>query len=117
MNPTDYGCTIVTIEDEPQIAPQWDSAENMLEMNLIRKSHLRKCGCTKGCRNRLCSCVKNGDACSNLCTCIGCVNKPGNSQDIEEQAEEEVELDDEDDNEEEENDYVTEDLRLSLIHI
>ena len=77
MNSDDYGWKVETINGESQIVPRWDSDASVEEINMIRKSYLQKCGCKKGCRNRLCSCVKNKACCSCLCTCIGCVNKSG----------------------------------------
>ena len=63
-------------------------------------------------------CVIHGDACSNLCTCVGCVNKPGelageknlqDIDDIEEEAEEDAEQESED---EEDDENVNEDLGI-----
>ncbi len=72
----EYGWMVVVIDGEKQIVPRWDSDQSKEEINLIRKAYLRKCGCTKRCRNKKCSCVKNAPDgfCNNLCTCIGCVN-------------------------------------------
>ena len=69
----DYGWRVEVINGESQIVPRWDSDASMEEIDMIRKSCLRKCGCVKGCRNRQCSCHKNGRFCCSLCTCIGCV--------------------------------------------
>ena len=40
---------------------------------------VKKCGCTSGCRNRICRCVADGLACSCGGTCETCEN-PKNSE-------------------------------------
>ena len=99
---------IVIIDKKTQIVPRWDSDESMEEINLVRKSYLQKCGCTKGCRKRQCSCVKNSQNgfCSSLCTCIGCVNKP------EEESEENLEIEDFGDDLEDQDDDEDEDVNF-----
>ena len=74
ISPVDYGWMIIEIDGEKQIVPHWDSDKSKEEINFIRKSFLRKCSCTKGCKNKKCSCVKANGVCSNLCTCINCDN-------------------------------------------
>lgn len=39
----------------------------------------QKCTCTTGCKNRRCSCFKNGRGCSSRCRCDSCCNKIQNS--------------------------------------
>ena len=65
---------VLEIDGKQHIVPRWDTEENQNEINIIRKTFLKKCSCTKGCHNKKCSCVKVESVCSNLCTCIGCAN-------------------------------------------
>ena len=111
MSPDDYGWKVETINGESQIVPRWDSDASIEEINMIRKSFLLMCGCKTGCQSaRYCKCFKNDRFCSNLCGCIGCLNKSGES--VTEQTDtenlspiddDEDESGDEDENHEEEN--------------
>ena len=53
---------------------------------------VKKCGCTSGCRSRICRCVTVGLACSDKCSCVDTCDSPKNSENNE-AAEDEV-LDD-----------------------
>ena len=80
MNPDDYGWRVEIINGESKIVPRWDSDASIEEINMIRKSLLRKCGCKTGCQNGHCQCFKNKGFCSTLCDCIGCMNKSGEKE-------------------------------------
>ena len=114
VNSLNLGWIIVVIDNDPHIVPKWDSDESMEEINLVRKSFLRKCACKKGCQKRQCSCVKSIPTtyCNNLCTCVGCVNKPADAKSVDDDTAEDT-LDDCNDtvnaNEEEELEYEEED--------
>ena len=41
---------------------------------------VKKCGCTSGCRNRICRCVADGLACTDKCSCGETCENPKNSE-------------------------------------
>ena len=40
---------------------------------------MKKCGCTSGCRNRICKCVVEGLACTDKCSCGKTCENPNNT--------------------------------------
>ena len=93
------------------LIPRWDTDDSNNNLNLIRQSVLKKCACKKSrCLTNNCGCKKNGNHCSNLCTCNDCSNRVGeenvesNEKEEHDEEEEEVELEEEWDEEEEEED-------------
>ena len=62
LDSVECGWKIVNMNGETQIVPKWNSEESIMEINLIRKAFLKKCGCVKCfCFNNSCSCVAHGD--------------------------------------------------------
>ena len=52
-----------------------DSDENSKKQRGIFDAIMRKCGCKSSrCLSNRCSCKKNGNACSSLCSCLNCEN-------------------------------------------
>ena len=59
--------------------PEWDTVDSRSNLEHIRQTILKKCGCAKSkfitCRYK---CKASGSYCMNLCTCKECENKPHN---------------------------------------
>ena len=57
------------------LKPVWDSPEHLQQVKKILDVNLGKCKCKKmKCSTKQCPCRREGDKCSPLCTCYGCLN-------------------------------------------
>lgn len=79
---TEYGW----FDGENGIEVEWDSPENLSQINQNVEFLTRGCGCKKsGCVNNRCKCVKNGNVCGPGCTCVNCMNT-ASQQDSQDQS-------------------------------
>ena len=71
---------MTTTKDRNQVlCPEWDMADSYSNLEHIRQTTLKKCGCTKSkCITHRCKCKVSGSYCTNSCTCKECENKPHN---------------------------------------
>lgn len=68
------------IEKDGQLHPEQCTVPPAPEALLV----LRKCGCTKGCKNKICSCRKSCLPCTDLCDCEdNCSNRNNTVEDID----------------------------------
>ena len=61
------------------LCPDWNTADSRGNLEHIRQTIQKKCGCAKSkCITRRCKCKASGSYCTNLCACKECENKPHN---------------------------------------
>ena len=58
---------------------------------------VKKCGCTSGCRNRICRCVADGLACTDKCRCGETCENPKNCDDADDEVFDDVHSESSDD--------------------
>ncbi len=89
---TEYGYMYVKKEEEWEVL--WDTHENITQAQQKVDAVLNGCRCRTGCHTRRCSCRKHNNCCGPGCRCIGCDNTMPTSEEKENEAEDEIEIED-----------------------
>ena len=69
-SPVGHGWKLSGSDDSPWLAVQWTSTTHTSSI-----TELVKCGCTKDCSTKRCSCKSSELPCTQLCQCENCENK------------------------------------------
>ena len=69
LPPLDYGWTMIGDELHPLPTTQDPAPKSLID--------IPQCGCSKSkCSNNQCRCRSKNEYCSDICTCVGCENRP-----------------------------------------